>query len=337
MQGNAIHIASTGSHLPGQPVDNARLEELFGIRAEWIDAALGIQSRHLGIDIETRSAFTTTAEMGAKAGLHALDRAQMRPEDVDLLILTTNSPDRLTPATVTYTQEHLGIQSCTALQLHGGCSTPIQGLITALQFLQTGMVETALIVGSEMLSVYSNFDGNLNAMDRVNTALFGDGAGALLLTTRPVGTPARILATHCTSLGTGRPAGLSSVPLADMMLKGKRIGFEHNYKAVRKEGPQFMVDGVHALLEKVGLPLDEVKLIPNQSSPHMISLIAELLEADRERIFVDCYRTGNTNAASALIAMDKAITSGWVQPGENAILISMCVSKWLYAGVGLAL
>jgi 3-oxoacyl-[acyl-carrier-protein] synthase-3 len=327
-----LYIAGTGKHLPGPPVDNEQIHELFGIPADWIEGVLGIHARHLAMDLCTRRATTTVAEMAAQAAKQAMCQAEMRPEQIQLLILATNSPDRLAPPIVAFTQEHLAIPTCTALQLHGGCSTPLQGVVTALQFLETGAVDTALVMGSEMLSVFAP-RGSMNAMERVSSSLFGDGAGAILLTRRPPGIPIHVLATHCVSTGVGRPPALFSAPLAETLTEGKPLRFVHDYEVVRTEAPAYAADAVRALMGKAGVELSATRVIPNQPSPRMIAQVAVHLGVDPAQVYVDCDRLGNTNAASILIALHDAIGMNWLKHGDVVALVTVEVSKWLQAAV----
>jgi 3-oxoacyl-[acyl-carrier-protein] synthase III len=312
-------IAGVGSCLPDRVVPNAEFEALVETSDEWIRERTGIAERHFAADDEV------TSDLASEATRRALASARIAPEQVDLIVCATLTPDTPIPATSVWVQRKLGL-SCPAFDVNAACAGFSFGLSTGVAFLESGAAETVVVIGAEILSRV------LDMTDRSTCVLFGDGAGAVVL--RPSAEPGVIGST----LGAdGAAAEILIIPAGGSARPATHQTVDAHQHAIRmpagrevfKRAVVEMAAACRSLLEKSGYTADDVDvLIPHQANARIMNAVAERLGIPMERAVVDVAEVGNTSAASIPIALDRAWRNGRVRPGSLVLLTSF--------GAGLA-
>jgi len=302
-------IVGTGSYLPEKVLTNADLEKMVETNDEWIVSRSGIRERHIAADGET------TGDLAFHAATRALEAAGMRGEDIELVVLGTTTPDIIFPSTACLLQHRIGANGCPAFDVNAACSGFIYALSIADQFIRSGMVKNALVVGAETLSRMIDWN------DRGTCVLFGDGAGAVVL---KADAEAGIISTHLHADGGKKdllynPRGVSvgfdtSLPNAGVkvLMAGSDV-FKYAVKALDSV--------VEETLLANGLDKHAIDwLIPHQANLRIIEATAKRLDMPMERVIVTVDRTGNTSAGSVPLALDEAVRSGKVQRGQLLLL-----------------
>jgi 3-oxoacyl-[acyl-carrier-protein] synthase-3 len=298
-------IVGTGSYLPTKIVTNDDLAKRMDTSDEWIRARTGIRQRHIAEPSQTSS------DLGAEASRAALAAARVSPEDVDLIIVATATPDYIFPSTACIMQAKLGAKGCAAFDVQAVCSGFVYGLAIADKFIRSGQHRCALVVGSE---VYSRI---LDWNDRGTAVLFGDGAGAVILKadTKP-GILGSVL--HA----DGSYAGILSVP--GNVSGGKIVGspFLHmDGQAVFKFAVKVLDEAARETLTQCGLTIADVDwLIPHQANVRILEATAKKLGLERSKLVVTVDQHANTSAASVPLALDLAIRDGRIRPGHKVML-----------------
>lgn len=308
------HIAGLGSYLPRKIVTNADLERIVDTSDEWIRTRSGIITRHFAQEDEPCSILASHA---ARA---ALDDAGMAPEELTHIFVGTFSGDYNLPSTACLLQDHLDLKGLPACDLAAACSGFIYGLETARAFTSLYPESKILVVGSEATTARVNFQ------DRSTCVLFGDGAGAAIVT--GAGNPTSISVLDCQLKADGSLGNLLTVHgggSACRPVLGQAIGEEYfvqmNGRDVFKHAVRSMSDISSALLERNGLGTIDIDLfIPHQANIRIIEAIAKKLDVNMERFFVNVDRVGNTSAASIPIALTEARATGRIQPGMKVLL-----------------
>lgn len=307
-------IAGTGSYLPEKVLSNKDLEQLVDTNDAWITERTGIKNRHLAAPDQA------TSDLALVAAKNALDAAKMAPTDLDLIIFCTISPDQIMPSAACTLQKKLGCRQIMAFDLSAACSGFVYGLTVADQFIKTGLYKNILVVGAEVLHRYVNYK------DRETCILFGDGAGAFVLTRAKEDTDSRILSAHMAADGNlgelfTLPAGGSAMPLSQDVL-------DNDLQFVRMKGREIFKNAVRTMsfacqeaLETNQMKMDEVSwLIPHQANIRILQAVASHFGFPDEKVIVNLPEMGNTSAATIPIAMDEAIRDGRIQRGQHILL-----------------
>ena len=302
-------IVGTGSYLPEKVLTNADLEKMVDTNDEWIVSRSGIRERHIAADGET------TGDLAVHAATRALEAAGMVGSEIELIVLGTTTPDLIFPSTACLLQHRLGANGCPAFDVNAACSGFIYALTVADQFIRSGAVKNALVVGAETLSRMVDWT------DRGTCVLFGDGAGAVVL---KADAEAGVISTHMHADGGKRdllynPAGVSvgfdtSLPNAGVkvLMAGSDV-FKYAVKALDSV--------VEETLAANGLDKHAIDwLIPHQANLRIIEATAKRLDMPMDRVIVTVDRTGNTSAGSVPLALDEAVRSGRVQRGQLLLL-----------------
>ncbi|HVM12057.1 MAG TPA: beta-ketoacyl-ACP synthase III, partial [Actinomycetota bacterium] len=274
---------------------------------DWIVSRTGIRARHFVGEGETASS------LAAQAARNALDAAGIDPSAIDLTIVATVSGDQPLPSTASFVQDHLGL-SGGAFDLAAACAGFIYGTELAAAQIEAGRAETVLVCGTEVLSRFVNF------RDRTTCVLFGDGAGAAVLTPGDepglIGSILQNDGSHARILEV--PAGGSAEPVTEETIREARDKIRMpDGREVFKRAVVGMSDAAAALLDKKGFSADDVDLlVPHQANVRIIKSVAQRLQFPMEKVFVDLEEVGNTSAASVPIALDHAWRSGRLQPGN---------------------
>jgi 3-oxoacyl-[acyl-carrier-protein] synthase-3 len=308
------HIVGWGKHLPGKPITTADLAIRNGIDldAEKIADRTGIRQRYFAGEKES------TSTLAIHAAHAALEMANVDPARLDLIILGTNSPDNLFPATAFRVQAALGAIHAGAFDLSAGCPGFLYGLIVAGQFIRAGAYKTILVIGADCVSVA------LNPRDRGTCAYFGDGAGAVVLAARE--DAGGLLGFTLGADGSGAdllelPAGGSRLPLTHEALDQ---GFQYGRMdggALYRFGARAEHTAATEALKRSGLTVEDVDLfIPHQSNARLIQQVASGLKIPPEKVFVNIDRYANTSAAALPLALCDAVDEGRLKPGDHVLL-----------------
>ena len=302
-------LAGTGSALPRTRVSNADLAERVDTSDEWIVERTGIRFRHIAEPDET------TATLGAAAAQQALAAAGLEPSDIGLIILATATPDNTFPASATKVQALLGTPDCIAFDVAAVCSGFLYAVSVADSMLRTGAAKHALVIGSETFSRILDWE------DRTTCVLFGDGAGAIVLSAEDVDDDRGILATRLHAEGKyagmlyvdGGPSTTGTV--GHVRMQGREV-FRHAVTNLASVLGEVMAD--------VGLSPDAIDwVVPHQANKRIIDATAKKLGLPSERVVLTVDQHANTSAASVPLALDLAVRDGRIKPGDLCVLEAM--------------
>jgi len=335
---NAVWIAGSGHALPGAAIPNHVLEERFGRATGWIERKLGIRSRHWSVDLDAGGPRPgcRNFELGAAAARVAIAQAGVAPDDIDLLLVASASPDFALPAMAPLVQESLSIRECAAIDIHSACTGALQALFVASNAIRTGESQVACVIGSETPSLYLEYLGHRSPIDKsdfVNAAMFGDGAGAVIVgSTQRCERDPRLEAVRIGSVGPGRPPGISSAfePASGGSVRHR---LRQDYRGVLESGPDLYVRAFSSLRAAADIqPADVSLLVPHQANGLIAKFSEPLFGIPEERVFINADRVANCGAASLLIALDEALRAEPRKPGDLFVLLAPEASKWLYGG-----
>ena len=305
-------VRGVGASLPGRIMKNTDFDGVVETSDEWIVQRTGIRQRHIAEDHET------TASLGEAAARAALDNAGLRPDDIDLIVLATSTPDNTFPATAVDIQKRLGIRHGFAFDLQAVCSGFVYAMTTADLYLRGGQAKRALVIGSE------TFSRILDWSDRSTCVLFGDGAGALVLeAAEGEGTLADrgVLAASLRSDGThkdklyvdGGPSSTGTV--GHLRMEGREV-FKHAVGMI--------TDVIEATFEQAGITADDLDwFVPHQANKRIIDASAKKLGIADHKVVVTVDRHGNTSAASVPLALAEAVADGRIKKGDIVMLEAM--------------
>jgi 3-oxoacyl-[acyl-carrier-protein] synthase-3 len=301
-------ILATGSALPERVVTNADLEKIVDTSDEWIRTRTGIRERRVAADGET------TGDLAFRAAQQALQDAGVKASDLDMVILGTTTPDIVFPATACLIQNRLGANGCMAFDVNAACSGFVYALGVANNFVRTGQVRRALVIGAETLTRMVDWS------ERETCVLFGDGAGAVVL---EASDEPGILAT-CLHADGGykdllyNPVGVS-VGFKDEKNHGVRIAMRG--REVFKVAVKTLDALVDETLQAANMHADEIDwLIPHQANLRIIEATAKRLNMPMEQVVVTVDKHANTSSGSVPLALDAAVRSGHVKRGQNLLL-----------------
>jgi len=305
-------IVSTGRYVPSNIVTNDDLARRMDTSDEWISSRTGIRARRIAPDCEG------AADMGAAAARIALERAHVDPGEVDILILSTATPDRWLPSTACDVQALLGCANAVAFDIMAACSGFLYGLSMAEGYIAAGRGEVALVVSTEKMSAIVDWE------DRSTCVLFGDGAGAAVV--KPSNGSGRgILSSHMRSDGNlaqllWRPAGGVGVPLTPEVLARHDHLVHMEGREVFKNAVRSMSEATHMALHDAGLTAVDVDLmVPHQANLRIIEATAKYAGIPMEKVFINLDRYGNMSSASIPVALDEARQRGLIGPGDNVL------------------
>lgn len=309
-----VEIVSTGRYLPERVVTNADLEKMVDTNDEWIRERTGIRERRIAPD--TMGA----ADMGAEASRIAMKRAGVQPGEIDLIVLSTATPDRLLPATACDMQALIGATNAAAFDISAACSGFLYALTVAEGYIAAGRGEIALVVSTEKMS------GIVDWGDRATCVLFGDGAGAAIVRKSQNGRG--VLSSFMRSDGTlaellWRPAGGLKVPIDIAVLDEKQHLVKMAGREVFKAAVRSMADAADQALLRAGLTADDIDLlIPHQANIRIIEATARYANIPMEKVYVNVDRFGNMSSATIPVALDEVIEQGRIKPGDNVLMVA---------------
>lgn len=308
-----VSIVGTGSYVPEKVLTNADLEKMVDTSDEWIVTRTGIRERRIAADDEF------TSQMATKAARAALEQAGVAPNEIDLIIVATVTPDMAFPSTACFVQKELGATGSACFDVSAACAGFLYAMEIGQQFIANHTAETVLVIGAEKLS------GIVDWSDRNTCVLFGDGAGAAVLRHRP-GSHG-IIASHMetnaelTDILT-LPGGGSRFPTTAENVDQRLNTIKMAGKEVYKQAVNAMLSASLKVLEDSGLKADDLAcIIPHQANYRIIEAIASRMEVPMDRFMIDLDRYGNTSAAAVAIALDEANRSGRMKEGDFILLV----------------
>nr|UPI48932.1 3-oxoacyl-ACP synthase III [Micromonospora sp.] len=335
-----IQLRSVATTLPGPAVDNATLTRRFSMpRAweTWIDDFVGTRTRHFAVDLATGEVRHTLTDLGETAGRRALEGAGVRPDQVDLMVLATSSPDMLMPATVTMVAERLGIDGLPAYQLQSGCTGAVQAIDVACQLLRAGRGRTALVLGGDSCAKHLDVTvdpATLTPAEQVNGVLFGDGAGAMVLSTEPEPGHAVIRGVLLELAGLNRRPGQTVAWYGERGRDGAERPITEDYKAIEESVPVLAAEALDELLAVLDWKDTDLDyLLPPQLSGRMTARITERLDVPGAHEVSCVAETGNTGNALPFFQLERALPR--MVAGDRAAAVAIESSKWIKAGFAL--
>lgn len=297
------HVAGTGSYLPEKILTNADLEKMVDTTDEWIVTRTGIRQRHIAAEGEF------TSDLAFKAALNAIQSAGIKVDEIDLIIVATTTPDRVFPSVACLMQDKLGISNCPAFDIQAVCSGFVYAMATADSFIKGGMAKCALVVGAETMSRITDWT------DRSNCILWGDGAGAVILTASD---EPGILSSHLHA--DGSYTNLLNVPSGVSKNDGEKTIFMEG-NSVFKVAVNTLDAIVDETLAANGMEKSDVDwLVPHQANIRILQSTAKKLGMSMERVVVTVDTHGNTSAASIPLALDVAVRDGRIKRGETILM-----------------
>ncbi|RFC52413.1 MAG: 3-oxoacyl-[acyl-carrier-protein] synthase-3 [Verrucomicrobia bacterium] len=313
-----MKIAGTGSYVPERVLTNADLEKLVETTDEWITSRTGIKERRIAAEGEA------TGDLATKAALRAMEAAGVTAEEIDLIIVGTISPDTFFPSTACHVQRNLGAVKAVAFDVSAACAGFLYAMQIARQFINGGTRKTALIIGADKLS------GMVNWQDRNTCVLFGDGAGAAILTAKEPndGDPSGVLSSVMASDGRltdilSVPGGGSAIPITPENADQRLNTIHMQGREVFKAAVKYTLEACEQVIERAGLKAEDIALIiPHQANVRIVDAIRERLGLPPERAFLNLQKYGNTSGAAVAIALDEAVRSGVVKKGDNILLVA---------------
>ena len=308
------HICGWGTAVPENILTNAELSKMVDTTDEWIINRTGIKQRYIANDKET------TASLGVKAAKSALDTANISPNDLDLIIVATSTPEHNFPSTASLIQDKLGASKAGAFDMGAACTGFVYALTVASQIIQSGSMNTVLIIGSETLSKIVNWE------DRSTCVLFGDGAGAFVLQGSKV--PGGILTSVLRSDGSGGdllkvPAGGSAMPACYDSLRDNLHTITMNGREVFRFATRVMADACREVVSEAGLTMDDIDfIVPHQANVRIIEAAARNLDLPLDMFIMNMDKYGNTSAASIPLALCEAVSDNRIKPYNNLIFVA---------------
>lgn len=307
-------IRGMGSYVPSNKVDNQALCQRVDTSDEWIRTRTGIRERRLAEDGQACS------DLALEAATRALKDAKMERDQIDLVIVATITPDMSFPSTACMLQHKLGLGKVASFDLEAACSGFLYALDVADGMLASNRYQNALVVGAEKMS--SILDWN----DRTTCVLFGDGAGAAVLSKSGKGH--QLLGFQCGADGSDptllhKPAGGSQMPATQNTIDARMHFLKMNGREIFKSAVRVMERAVRELLEKHGVSEDEVDhVIPHQANVRIVESLAQRLEISMDKFFCNLENYGNTSAASVPLALDEGRAQGRFHSGQLGVLVA---------------
>ena len=315
LKGNSVIISGTGSYAPPKILNNDDLSKIVDTSDEWIRSRTGIRERRIAEDNET------TSDMATHAARDAIRNAGLGVEDIGLVLVATVTPDMPFPNTACFVQKKLGLGKVPAFDIEAACSGFVYAMDIARGLMMVNGIKHALVIGAEKLSSITNWD------DRTTCVLFGDGAGAVVLSLEDkedVGilnilTGADGSETDILLVPGGGSANPSTVETIERSMH--KIQMQGNQ--VFKHAVRVMCQSAVDVLERSGLTADDVDLVvPHQANNRIIEALAQRLDVGMDKFKINLDRYGNTSAASVPIALDEAFRNGRINPGDNILMVA---------------
>lgn len=313
---NYCRISGIGSYLPKKTLTNKDLEKIVDTSDEWIRKRTGIESRHIADENELPS------DMAVQSTLTALKQSGLTPKDLDFILVATLYPDQLMPNTACEVQKKLGISEVPCLDVSAACSGFIYALSIANQYIQSGTYKNILIVGTETLHHITDYK------DRTTCILFGDGAGAFIVSQNADPEKGCIYHHNLKAYGELGDILFMSAPgakqAANKQPLGDNIYINMDGQRVFKKAVQIMCDAYQKALKDTGRTPDQIDwIVPHQANERIIKSFCKATGFPEEKVICDIKDTGNTSSASIPLSMARAIKRGKIKRGQDILMIAM--------------
>lgn len=358
-----VRVLATGAYLPGDPITNEVLERSVGPLPDDILEGLQVETRYWISDPASGEQSESNSDMATKATRQALERAGVAPEELELLVVSTASPDYLLPPMVTFVQDQLGLRRCATLEIRSGCAGAVEGLDVARMYLERGDYRNAVVVGSEAISpllvpVFRGKDAaSVRMRDRLGLYSFGDGAGAVFLGVDGDGGAdgdgdgdGVIGSAAIACVGGGRKPGMQIIgcgthmPVHTQLLARRLVELRIDVVESGRFTPYVIAEALADVLARSGVSADSVDLcvIPEGNAGYVTDELREagLLTPEwvalQPTIFENLALVGATGSAAVPLALDHAWKTGKVSSGDRVMLLAIETSKWKYAGMVLS-
>ena len=308
------YIRGMGSYLPEDSITNQDLERLVDTNDQWIRERTGIRRRAKAREDQASS------DLALVAAKQALKEAEINPKDLDMILFATATPDQVMPSAACELQAKLEASQCMALDISAACSGFIYGLSIAHSFIATGAYKNVLVIGAEVLHRFVNYE------DRGTCILFGDGAGAAVVSRAADDSSSQIISQHLHADGRlgdllTLPAGGSRIPLSQKALDQKLQFVQMKGKELFKHAVRTMSECCSEALSNNNLTGDDVDwIIPHQANVRIIEAVAKHFGVSMDKVIVEIEEMGNTSAATVPVAMHKSIQSGKIKRGDTLLL-----------------
>lgn len=300
-----------GLYTPKNLVENEKLQEFLETSDEWIRTRTGIERRYISL-------YENTSDLAVEASKKALSQAGLSAEDIDLIIVATVTPDNFTPSTACIVQDKLGAKNAWAFDINAACTGFIYALKLGRSLIRSGEAKNALIIGAETLSKALNWE------DRGSCVLFGDGAGATVLTSTEE--DCGIKCVNVKSDGSkGDSLVIQGLPLNSPFKDGKEVSENYinmNGREIFKFATKVMEESIVEILEKENIKIEDIAaIIPHQANLRIIDYVVKRLGIPREKFITNLQNYGNTSGASIPIALCESIDEGNLKKGDNIIMV----------------
>ncbi|EOU1465657.1 ketoacyl-ACP synthase III [Clostridium perfringens] len=300
-----------GLYTPKNLVENERLQEFLETSDEWIRTRTGIERRYISLD-------ENTSDLAVEASKKALSQARLSAEEIDLIIVATVTPDNFTPSTACIVQDKLGAKNAWAFDINAACTGFIYALKLGRSLIRSGEAKNALIIGAETLSKALNWE------DRGSCVLFGDGAGATVLTSTEE--DCGIKCVNVKSDGSkGDSLVIQGLPLNSPFKDGREVSENYinmNGREIFKFATKVMEESIVEILEKENIKIEDIDaIIPHQANLRIIDYVVKRLGIPREKFITNLQNYGNTSGASIPIALCESIEEGNLKKGDNIIMV----------------
>lgn len=311
-------IIGTGSYMPEKILTNDDISKIVETSDEWIASRTGIRERRIAAEDQA------TSDLASEAARRAMTAAGVKPEEIDLIVVATVTPDMFFPSTACFVQKKIGASNAVCFDISAACSGFLYALQIARHFLNAGTRTTALVIGAEKLSTLINWQ------DRNTCVLFGDGAGAVVIRAEATGkdAPGRVLSTIMGSDGSLTdvlkvPGGGSACPITPDNAASRPNTIHMEGRETFKHAVTRMCQASEQALEAAGLTTADIDMvIPHQANARIISAIADRLGLPMEKTFMNLDKYGNTSAATIPVALDEAHRQGKIKRGDVVLLVA---------------
>ena len=316
MKEKSVIISGTGSYVPEKILTNDDIAKIVETSDEWIYTRSGIKERRIAAEGEAAS------DMALISARRALENANLKPQDMDLVIVTTVNPDMMFPSTACILQAKLGIRNnIPCFDIEAACSGFVYGLEVASKMMKSGYYKNALVVSTEKMS------SMLDWQDRGTCVLFGDGSGAAVLSVceeKGVGILDTVLGADGSDTATLKmPAGGSLLPPSQETVEQRLHFLQMTGREVFKHAVKIMGEKSFEVIERYGISPEQINLlIPHQANTRIIESVAKRLKLPMEKVFVNIEKYGNTSSASIPIALDEALKAGKIKKDDYILFVA---------------
>ncbi|MEN6385796.1 MAG: beta-ketoacyl-ACP synthase III [Phycisphaerales bacterium] len=309
-------IAGTGSFIPEKQLTNDDLTKMVETNDEWITTRTGIKVRHIASENQS------TALLATEAAKRAIAKAKISPEDIEMIVTATITPEMVFPSTACFVQDMLGAKKAWAFDISAACSGFVYGLSIAQHFVISGKYDNVLVIGAETLSKITDYK------DRKSCILFGDGAGAAIIKRGSSNGSKGIFYSTSGSDGSGWtslycPAYGSRNPVSKPLEDPNSVFMKINGREVYQLAVRRIIETVENCLTNNGMTIKDIDLfVPHQMNARIIESVAKRLELADEKVFINIDKYGNTSAASIPIALDECMQQSRIKKGDVVLLVA---------------